>query len=579
MRSLILLLVSDIMNQDKKVKKNDIEKLRMILDNPSDPKVRKIVDKHERNLESIRGRLSDETSKTEIKYTASDFLKKSDSLEPRVVIHQKEEKKSIPSEIVSPEPKSYKAEQQQKEEYTDEDDSQSFFDDEDLYEVEKVDVSEPEFLQVKPKEMEKIFEKTTKRTEGKLPIQIPKEKEPMVKVHEKEEKLPEWEPVEEERPDETVTEKAVDEKESVEEMHKKDEVLPDWEPVEEAKSEKVKETVKEKEEPTIKEFTEVTTIDEKIEPQKSLNETEGEIPIWEPVELEKAKEEKEILSEFIEEKPADVTSGEVSEKKVEAPAMAVKESKAELKRKEKELKKKRKDEKKLKKLEEKKEKREAKQKENEAKKAETENKKNLRIKEYEQKKMQKEEEKQKKLEEKKEKKHIGELVVDGEKEKEIVDRSEIKDQKIGAKKAKKEKEVQIKARLKKDKILAASEKKELKKSKKRKKEEKINKVEPKTPELKADKELPIEEKIEEDTATEWESYDMDEIPDTKPDTSAYTHGDFTLYKKEIKTTTGKKRTVHFFSKKTPDIGDAVQLPEGYEVKVNMRTGLPYLKKK
>ena len=72
---------------------------------------------------------------------------------------------------------------------------------------------------------------------------------------------------------------------------------------------------------------------------------------------------------------------------------------------------------------------------------------------------------------------------------------------------------------------------------------------------------------------------MDEIPEEKPDDSVYTHGDFTLYKKEIKTATGKKRTVHFFSKKTPDMGDAVQLPEGYEVKVNRRTNLPYLKKK
>jgi hypothetical protein len=71
---------------------------------------------------------------------------------------------------------------------------------------------------------------------------------------------------------------------------------------------------------------------------------------------------------------------------------------------------------------------------------------------------------------------------------------------------------------------------------------------------------------------------VDELPEVKPDTSAYTHGDFTLYKKEIKTATGKKRTVHFFSKKIPDVGEPVQLPENYEVKVNKRTGLPYLKK-
>ncbi|EMR75511.1 hypothetical protein MBGDF03_00647 [Thermoplasmatales archaeon SCGC AB-540-F20] len=59
----------------------------------------------------------------------------------------------------------------------------------------------------------------------------------------------------------------------------------------------------------------------------------------------------------------------------------------------------------------------------------------------------------------------------------------------------------------------------------------------------------------------------------------YTQGDYTLYEKEMKTSAGKKRTIHFFSKKKPDIGEAVQLPEGYGVKINKRTKLPYLKKK
>ena len=79
MSSLILLLVSDIMAKDKKHKDADIEKLRMVLDNPSDPKVREIVAKHEKNLESIRERLSDDPSKTKIKYASSDFLKKSEA--------------------------------------------------------------------------------------------------------------------------------------------------------------------------------------------------------------------------------------------------------------------------------------------------------------------------------------------------------------------------------------------------------------------------------------------------------------------------------------------------------------------
>jgi len=526
------------MTQDKKPKKNDIEKLRMILDSPSDPKVRKIVAKHEKNLESIRERLFGEPSKTKIKYTTSDLLKKSDSLEPRVVIHEKEEE-VVPSEI------ELRIPEQQKEESKDDDaDLQDLFDAEDLYEVEKVDVPEPEFLEVKPKEMEKVFEKTPVETEEPLPIPMQEEKEPTKEVHDKEEELPEWEPVEETKPKE------------------------------------IEETVEEKEEQTPKEFLEVTTVDEKTMPQDSVGETEEEIPTWEPIELEETRAEKEISSEVIEEKPADETLGKVSEQKEVEPEITVKETKAELKRKEKELKKRRKEEQKLKQLEEKKAGREAKQQEWEERKAEREKERNFQMKEYEQKKKQKEEEKQKKLEPKKEKEHISEIGAREKQEKEVLSRSERKEQEREAKKAEKEREAQIKAKLKDDKILATSKKKGLKKlKKKQKEEEKLKKAESKIPKLKGDEELSFEEKIIEDKPTEWESYDIDEIPEEKPDASVYTHGDFTLYKKEIKTATGKKRTVHFFSKKTPDMGDAVQPPEGYEVKVNRRTNLPYLKKK
>ena len=326
----------------------------------------------------------------------------------------------------------------------------------------------------------------------------------------------------------------------------------------------------------MKEFTEVATIDEKVEPQRSIDETEEEIPTWEPMELEKTKEE--ISSEFVEEKPADETLEQVSEQK-EEPATAVKETKVELKRAEKELKKKRKEEQKLKKLEEKKKKRDAKQREREARKDEKEKQKNLQMKEYEQKQRQKEEEKLKNLEAMEEKKHVGEIVAQEKQEKDTPARSELREQKSEAKKTEKEQEAQIKAQLKNEKILAASKKKEAKElKKKQKKNVKLKKTESKIPELKADADVSFEENVAEDTATEWESYYVDEIPEVKPDTSAYTHGDFTLYKKEIKTTTGKKRTVHFFSKKIPDAGEPVQLPEDYEVKVNKRTGFPYLKK-
>ncbi len=64
----------------------------------------------------------------------------------------------------------------------------------------------------------------------------------------------------------------------------------------------------------------------------------------------------------------------------------------------------------------------------------------------------------------------------------------------------------------------------------------------------------------------------------KPNTKVYSHGEYTLYKREIQTTSGKTRIIHFFSKKKPPEGEPVPLPEGYTVKVNKRTGLPYLTK-
>jgi hypothetical protein len=59
----------------------------------------------------------------------------------------------------------------------------------------------------------------------------------------------------------------------------------------------------------------------------------------------------------------------------------------------------------------------------------------------------------------------------------------------------------------------------------------------------------------------------------------FRHGDYSLYKKEIKTKSGKKRIVRFFSKAEPDEGKPIELPKGYQVKLNKKTGLPYLKRK
>ena len=61
---------------------------------------------------------------------------------------------------------------------------------------------------------------------------------------------------------------------------------------------------------------------------------------------------------------------------------------------------------------------------------------------------------------------------------------------------------------------------------------------------------------------------------------AYTYEGWTLYEREVTLRGGKKQTIYFFSKKTPKSGTPCnELPKGYKVGVNKRTGLPYLKKK
>lgn len=142
------------MSKGKKAKINKMEKLRQILDNPYEPKIKKLISKDDKNLELVRRKLSGESSISK-NHTSSEFLaKKSDSLKPKVAIRQKEEK-ITPPEIRKLEPderiKDVKGESPK----------------EDLYEVKKTDVSKPEFLKVKTKEVsketppEKIIRKET----------------------------------------------------------------------------------------------------------------------------------------------------------------------------------------------------------------------------------------------------------------------------------------------------------------------------------------------------------------------------------------------------------------------------------
>ena len=59
---------------------------------------------------------------------------------------------------------------------------------------------------------------------------------------------------------------------------------------------------------------------------------------------------------------------------------------------------------------------------------------------------------------------------------------------------------------------------------------------------------------------------------------AYKHGGYTLHAREIELKGGHKQVIYFFSQRSPKSGVPVEMPQGYTVAVNKRTGLPYLKK-
>ncbi|UCF13402.1 MAG: hypothetical protein JSW06_03875, partial [Thermoplasmatales archaeon] len=255
------------MPKDKKSKKDIIEILRQILDNPHDPKFKASTFEKNKNLDSIRQRLSEEPLKTDGKHVSSDFLpKKYDNLEPRVTIYQKEEK-FTPPEIKKLEP------DEQAEEAKDEFPEEDFFNDVDLYEIEKVDISEPEFLEVKPKETPKKQAEAPEEAEIFLPVPEPIQKEKAEDMKVTDEELPEWETVEEPKPGEAV--------------ERKEGKISDFE-----------------------------KIDEETEIQSPSGETEEEIPTWEPVSEELVKEEiVELPEESKEEKPPEEVKEKISKEK------------------------------------------------------------------------------------------------------------------------------------------------------------------------------------------------------------------------------------------------------------------------
>jgi hypothetical protein len=58
----------------------------------------------------------------------------------------------------------------------------------------------------------------------------------------------------------------------------------------------------------------------------------------------------------------------------------------------------------------------------------------------------------------------------------------------------------------------------------------------------------------------------------------FTQEEWTLYTRIFHFKGGQKQEIYFFSKRTPKCGTPCDLPDGYTVGMNKRTGFPYLKR-
>ena len=70
---------------------------------------------------------------------------------------------------------------------------------------------------------------------------------------------------------------------------------------------------------------------------------------------------------------------------------------------------------------------------------------------------------------------------------------------------------------------------------------------------------------------------MDAVP--SEETKEFTYGIYTLYSELVRLKNGKIQLIYFFSKRKPKSGTPASFPDGFEVEVSKRSGLPYLKKR
>lgn len=485
----------------QKNKRNNLEKLRMILDKPSSKKLHPEEEKH---LKALSRRLEDSSKERSMyieRRIEREDAEEADLLKPRVTIHSRGERKvfgTLTIKDIKPDEK------------------------EALYDVEKVEVEGPEFIEVKPK---KIEEKPSVEKE-----EITKKEEPEIK----EEKLPEWRPVETKKPEIVVEEKPKEEKPEPE--------AEVFLPVEEKKEEfeveeefKLEEEVVEKERAGTKEKKKETRVKEKREKKLGDLERKHKIDVFK--EIKSIDEDTAVLLydhgfmsvddlrdisakdlsriKGIKKKLAKNIKKEISAKFVEAPIIANGEKPS-------------------------------------GKKEAIDAFKDIKSIDQE----------------------TAKLLYDNG----ITSIGVLKDTPI--KQLTKIKGIKRK--------LAKKIKKELKAMSKKIDENedhlaseqivgewKIEDVDEK-PSEKRLKENPLIDEVEE----EWDSfYAEDKVEQEQEESKGYMRGDYTLYEKQVNIGKGKKRVVHFFSKAEPDDGEPIDLPSGFDVKVNKKTGVPYLKKK
>lgn len=76
---------------------------------------------------------------------------------------------------------------------------------------------------------------------------------------------------------------------------------------------------------------------------------------------------------------------------------------------------------------------------------------------------------------------------------------------------------------------------------------------------------------------EAEELDAPEPTTPLPADEPFTHGPYTLYHKVVETADGDQRDLYFFARAPPDDAAASELPDGYDVGVNERTGVPFVR--